>query len=220
MPMTFGLLWSVTAVGIVVFAAPFVLRPSADGASDVGDRFAISVAVGAGLGVVVAEVLSAQSGPLLSQRMSTDVGFWVAAGVCAGVYAGRNKRRAFLTAAARLSDVVPWVLLAYGAYLSLCWLRATCSAIGGGTSGGAGAEAVAGIALMAGAAVLHRAWPLGDLRRVVTAVVAIAATRIVLAPLHLPVGDRPVSALVAALVALTAGVIGAVKYHRSRRYAA
>jgi hypothetical protein len=220
MPMTFGLLWSVTAVGIVVFAAPFVLRPSADGPSEVGDRFAISVAVGAGLGVLVAEVLSAQGGPRLPQRTSTDVGFWVAEGACAGIYAGRGKRRAFMTAAARLSDVVPWVLLAYGAYLSLCWLRATCASIGGAANSGAGAEAVAGILLMASAAVLHRAWPLGEQRRIVAGVVAVAAARMVLAPLDLPVGDRPVSALVAAMVVLAAGVLGAVRFQRSRRYAA
>lgn len=220
MPMIFGLVWSVTAVGIVVFAAPFVLRPSADGPSDVGDRFAMSVAVGAALGVLVAEVLSVQGGPLMSRGTSTDVGFWVAAGTCVGIYVGRGKRRAFMTAAARLCDVVPWVLLAYGSYLSLCWLRATCASIGGAANSGVGAEAVAGILLMVSAAVLHRAWPLGEQRRVVAGVIAVAAARIVLAPLHLPVGDRPVSALVAAMVVLITGVLGAVRFQRCRRYAA
>jgi hypothetical protein len=220
MPMTFGLLWSVTAVGIAVFAAPFVLRPSADGPSDVGDRFAVSVAVGAGLGVLVAEVLSVQGGPLMPPKSSTDVGFWVAAGTCVGIYAGRGKRRAFMSAAARVADVVPWVLLSYGVYLSLCWLRSTCASIGGAPNSGVDAELVAGILLMASAAILHRAWPLGEQRQVVTGVVAIAAARIVLAPLHLPVGDRPVSALVAVVVVLTAGVLGALRIRRTRRDAA
>lgn len=129
--MSFGLLWSVTAAGAIVFAAPYLLRPSSDGPAEVGDRFAASVALGAALGILAAEVLSARRGLQMPSRTATDVGFWVAACAGAAIYAGRAKRRAFVTATARVADVVPWVLLAYGAYLALCWLRSTCAAIRG-----------------------------------------------------------------------------------------
>lgn len=216
--MTFGLLWSVTVVGAVVFAAPYLLRPSSDGPAEVGDRFAVSAALGAVVGILAAEVLSARGGLQMPSRTATDVGFWVA--VCAGatIYAGRAKRRAFVTASARVADVVPWVLLAYGAYLALCWLRASCASIGGTPAAGAGAETVAGIVLMVGAVTLHRAWPLGEHRRVAVAIVAVATVRIVLASLHVPVGDRPASTLAAAMVGLTAGFLALARLSRTRRY--
>ena len=216
--MTFGLLWSVTVVGAVVFAAPYLLRPSSDGPAEVGDRFAVSVALGAGLGILAAEVLSASGGLQVPSRTATDVGFWVAACAGAAIYAGRAERRAFVTATARVADVVPWVLLAYGAYLALCWLRSTCASIGGTAQNGAGAETIAGIVLMVGAVILHRAWPLGEHRRVAAAVVAVATVRIVLASLHVPVGDRPASTLAAAMVGLMAGFVVLARLLRTRRY--
>lgn len=211
--MTFGVLWTVTAVCVVVFAAPYVLRPTTDRPVEVGDRFVACIAVGLAAGWAVGSGAANALGSRTS--MTADTAFWAAALGVSAAYVGPARKRAFVPVTARLADLAPWVLAAYGTYLGLCWLRGACSALGGGgPEPGAVGEAVAGAALVAAGVALHRAWPLTESQRVAAAVLALAAFRLALSP----VAGRPVTAAAGAVVGCALIWGAARKAVRSRQY--
>lgn len=210
--MTLGLLWSLAAVGVTVFAAPYVLRPVSGTPGDVGDRFAGSVALTAAGAAVGSGSMSVWGG-WVGAPVASDLWFWAAAAAGVAGYAGRGRGRPFRSARARAAEAAPWLLAAYGTFLVACLVRSVCGTLGGRTTPGFGIEPLAGVVALVASWALHRSWWMGDRARIAAAAALIASIRLGLGRVPL----RPVSAVVVVVVAL--GAVAVAVRARMRRNA-
>lgn len=201
-PVTFGVLWSLVAASIAAVGSPWLLRPAGESAEELGDRFLVAMVV-AGIGALGATALLGRvPGWLIPQAAVADVVFWVAGALGVVAYSFRVPREAFSTLGHRLSSTLPWVLCGVGVYVAMCWVRATCAAVGGASRPGAGPELVVGVLLIGLGIALHRLWLLGHRQRLLIGVVAIIAWRLALGDLDAVTRDRPVTLAVAGAAAL------------------
>ena len=88
--MTFGVLVSLTVVGLVVLATPVLLRPTDGPGAGVIERFGIASVVGVGAAVLL-QVLLRMADPARLTVVAEDLGFWTGTLAAVGVYVGRRR---------------------------------------------------------------------------------------------------------------------------------
>lgn len=199
----YGMAWSLLVAGGVAIGSVYATAPLSMPVGRLADRLVLGGLAGLLLGRVVA-IRSGQAAlndPL--GGVGGDVEFWSLVGVLGIFVASAQRPVRWRKGSERLSEVAPCVLLAFGAFQSLCWLRSYCSPSGAPRFG---LELILGLALMGLALSLQFRWALSPSARIVLVVGVVSGDRLVLAAGPSWLADAWISAILVSIALTYSGI--------------